>query len=156
MIREVAHPHSGSSSTWFLVELEFSKVWFLRRGNTGAAGEKPLGAKERAKNKLDQPTYGVDAGIWTQATLVGGERSHHCAIPCSPDFYLVNKEMLPGNVYTIQSCFTLFYCNWCFTRLSTACGTLNESLVIQWSNSIAITQWKKYTHGTLKKHNKLL
>ena len=31
-----------------------------------------------------QPTYGVDAGIWTRATLVGGERSHHCAIPCSP------------------------------------------------------------------------
>jgi len=27
-----------------------------------------------------QSTYGVDAGIWTQATLVGGECSHHCAI----------------------------------------------------------------------------
>ena len=26
----------------------------------------------------------VDAGIWTRATLVGGERSQHCAIPCSP------------------------------------------------------------------------
>ena len=25
-----------------------------------------------------QPTYGFDAGIWTQARLVGGERSHHC------------------------------------------------------------------------------
>ena len=25
-----------------------------------------------------QPTYGVVAGIWTQATLVGGECSHHC------------------------------------------------------------------------------
>ena len=26
-----------------------------------------------------QPTYGVDAGIWTWTTLVGGECSHHCA-----------------------------------------------------------------------------
>ena len=26
-----------------------------------------------------QPTYGFDAGIWTQATLVGGECSHHFA-----------------------------------------------------------------------------
>ena len=26
-----------------------------------------------------QPTYGVDVGIRTQATLVGGECSHHCA-----------------------------------------------------------------------------
>ena len=26
-----------------------------------------------------QPTYDVDAGICTRATLVGGECSHHCA-----------------------------------------------------------------------------
>ena len=41
----VAHPQSGSSSTRFLIELEFGKVGFF---------------------------------------LAGGERSHHCAIPCSP------------------------------------------------------------------------
>ena len=27
-----------------------------------------------------QPTYGFDAGIWTRATLVEDECSHHCAI----------------------------------------------------------------------------
>ena len=31
-----------------------------------------------------QPTYCVDTRIWTWATLVGGECSHHCATPCSP------------------------------------------------------------------------
>ena len=29
---EVAYPQNGSSCTWFLVELEFGKSWFLRRG----------------------------------------------------------------------------------------------------------------------------
>ena len=28
-----------------------------------------------------QPTYDTDFGNQTQATLVGGECSHHCAIP---------------------------------------------------------------------------
>ena len=39
----VAHPQIGSSSTKFLVELEFRNV----------PGEKPLGAKERTNNKLN-------------------------------------------------------------------------------------------------------
>ena len=81
---EVAHPQSGSSSTRFLIELEFGNVGFWGRGKTGVPGEKPLGAKERTMPQQTQPMYGVDTGIWTQATLVGGERSHHCAIPCSP------------------------------------------------------------------------
>ena len=46
-----------------------------------------------------QPTYDVESGNRTQATLVGGECSHHCAIPapqtakhlkfegCSSTFY---------------------------------------------------------------------
>ena len=45
---EVAHPQSGSSSTWVLVELEFGNVGFWGEGKTGVPrGEKPLGAKER-------------------------------------------------------------------------------------------------------------
>ena len=58
---EVAHPQSGSSSTWFLVELEFGNVGFWGEGKTGVPGEKPLGATERTNNKL-----------WTRATLVVG------------------------------------------------------------------------------------
>ena len=80
---EVAHPQSGSSSTWFLIELEFGNVGFWGEGKTRVTSEKPLRAKERTNNKLN-PHNGIDTGIWTWATLVGGKRSHHCPIPCSP------------------------------------------------------------------------
>ena len=37
-------------------------------------------SRSREENQQQtQPTYGVNAGIWTRATLVGGERSHYCA-----------------------------------------------------------------------------
>ena len=49
---EVAHPQSGSSSTWFLVELEFVNIGFWGEGKTGVPGEKPLGASEWTNNKL--------------------------------------------------------------------------------------------------------
>ena len=75
---EVAHPHSGSSFTWLLVELEFGNVSFWGEGKTEVPREKPLGAKERTNNKLN-PHNGVDARIWTQAIMVGGECSHQCA-----------------------------------------------------------------------------
>ena len=39
---EVAHPQSGSSSTLFLVELEFGNVGFCREGKTGVPGEECL------------------------------------------------------------------------------------------------------------------
>ena len=44
--------------------------------------EKPEYPEKTSRSKGEnqqqtQPTYGVDAGIWTGATLVGGERSHH-------------------------------------------------------------------------------
>ena len=50
---EVAQPLSGSSSTWILVELEFGNVGFGGERQTGVPGEKPLGAKERTKNKIN-------------------------------------------------------------------------------------------------------
>ena len=39
---------------------------------------------QQENQQQTQPTYGVAAGILTRATLVAGERSHHCAIPCFP------------------------------------------------------------------------
>ena len=61
---------------WFIgvqIELEFGSV----RGETGVHGEKPFGAKKRTNNKLNP-----HARIRTRrATLLGGERSHHCATP---------------------------------------------------------------------------
>ena len=99
---QVAHPQSGSSSTWFLVELEFGNVvvvvgfFFWGEGKTGVPGEKPLRAKKRNQKQI-QPTYGVHAGIWTRATLVGGERSRHCAMPCSPINNLIKIMWIPGS-----------------------------------------------------------
>ena len=49
---EIAHPQSGSSSTRFLVELEFGNAGFLGEGKTGVLAEKPLGAKDRTNIKL--------------------------------------------------------------------------------------------------------
>ena len=34
-----------------------------------------------------QPTYDAESGNRTRATLVGGEHSHHCAIPARDDVY---------------------------------------------------------------------
>ena len=62
----------------FQIESEFGSVGFWGEGKTGVPGEKTFRSK-RENQQQTQPTYGVDAGIWTRATLVGGERSHHCA-----------------------------------------------------------------------------
>ena len=80
---EVAHLQSGSSSTSFLVELGIGiwKCWFLRRGENRSTRRKTSRSKGENQQQ-SQPTYGVNAGIWARVTLVGVERSHHCAIPC--------------------------------------------------------------------------
>ena len=54
------------------------KCWFFRRGENRSTGRKTSRSK-RENQQQTQPTYGVDAGIWTKATSVGGECSHHCA-----------------------------------------------------------------------------
>ena len=71
---EVAHPQSGSSSTWFLVELEFGNVGFWGEGKTGVPGEKPLGARERTNNKLNphmesKPGFEPGPHWWEASTL---------------------------------------------------------------------------------------
>ena len=71
---EVAHPQSGSSSTRFLIELEFGNVGFWGEGKTGVPGEKPLGAKERTNNKLNPrmaSTPGFEPGPhwWEESAL---------------------------------------------------------------------------------------
>ena len=45
------HPQSGSSSTWFLVELEVVNDWcFNERGKPEYLEKKPLEPKERTEN----------------------------------------------------------------------------------------------------------
>ena len=59
-----------------------------------------------------QPTYGVDAGSWTLATLVGGERSHHCATLAPLNF--ANRALFrftdsPPRFYCFPSSLSSFY-----------------------------------------------
>ena len=80
---QVAHPHSGSSSTWFLVELEFGNVGFWGEGKTGVPGEKPRRAKET------EPTTN-STHIWRRRRdlnpgHIGGRRVLSLlGHPCSP------------------------------------------------------------------------
>ena len=56
----------------FQIELEFGSVSFWGEGKTGVPGEKTSRSKGENQQQT-QPTYGVDTGSWTWATLVGGE-----------------------------------------------------------------------------------
>ena len=57
------------------LELEFGSFGFWGEGKIGVPGEKPLGADKRTNKKLNPPMT-PGPGI-----EVGGESSHHCAIP---------------------------------------------------------------------------
>ena len=72
---EVARPQSGSSCTWFLVELEFGNVGFWGEGKTGVQEEKPLGANERTNNKLytcmeSTPGFAEPRPDWWEASVL--------------------------------------------------------------------------------------
>ena len=93
----------STSTKWFLIYLipgrkEIWKCWFLRRGENRSTRRKTSRSKGENQQQT-QLTYGVDAGIWTRATLVGGERSHHWAgHPCSQPL-LINVEIQLVPVY---------------------------------------------------------
>ena len=48
----------------------------------------------RVENQQTQPTYDTGSANRTRATLVGGECSHHCAIPASHSH--LNDMQIPG------------------------------------------------------------
>ena len=54
--------------------------WFLRRGENRSTRRKTSRSEDENQQQT-QPTYDTGTGSRTRATLVGGERSHHCAIP---------------------------------------------------------------------------
>ena len=61
----------------FPIELEFRNVDFCE-------GRKQWRKQGRRNQQQTQPTYDTGSRIWTRATLVGGERYHHCATPATP------------------------------------------------------------------------
>ena len=77
----------------FWIELKFRRVGLLGEGKTGVTGEKPLAEEKRTNNKLN-PHETPSPGIESRVALVGGECSHHCAIPA--------PQLTLSFVYTIN------------------------------------------------------
>ena len=75
----MAHPQGGSSLLC-PDRIGIQKFWFLRRGENRSTQRKTSWSKDENQQQT-QPTYDTGTGSRTRATLVGGERSHHCAIP---------------------------------------------------------------------------
>ena len=88
----VAHPQSDYSSTVSSqVELVFGIVGFVKGGKPEYPKKNPRSRDENQQQT--QPTYdAVNSGIPTRETLVGGECSHHCAIPAPVIVLLLDRE----------------------------------------------------------------
>jgi len=59
--------------------------WFLRRGENRTTRRKTSQSKDENQQQT-QPTYDAGTGSQTQATLVGGECSHHCTNSLLPNY----------------------------------------------------------------------
>ena len=72
------------STNWrhFPDRIGIKKRWFLKRGENQSTRKKPLNKDE--DQQQTQHTYETESGDRIRATLVGGECSHHCAIPAPP------------------------------------------------------------------------
>ena len=68
------------------MELEFGNGGFSMEGGKPENPEKDPPSKDENQQQT-QPTYDTGTGNRTRATLVGGERSHHCAIPAPPNVF---------------------------------------------------------------------
>ena len=66
----------------FLDQIGIWNVGIFWGTKTGEPEEKNL-SKEKNRQQT-QPTCDAMSRNWTQATVVGGKCSHHCAIPASP------------------------------------------------------------------------
>ena len=76
-----SHTTDKPEALEFPIELEFRNVDFCGGRKTGEPGENPRSKDENQQQT--QPIYDTGSGNRTPATLVGGERDHHCAIPAS-------------------------------------------------------------------------
>ena len=67
------------------------KLLVLRKGENRSTRGK-ISRSKGENQQQTQPTYGVDAGIRTQASFVGGGCSHHCATIASGPLLLPSKR----------------------------------------------------------------
>ena len=63
----------------FQIKLELEMLVFVEGGKPENPEKNPWSKDE--DQQQTQPTYDVESRNRTQATLVGGKCSHHCAIP---------------------------------------------------------------------------
>ena len=87
--------------------------WFLRRGENRSTRRKTSRSKDENQQQT-QPTYDAESGNRTRATLVRGERSHHCAIPAPLTRHLNGQgryrwqTTVKWVIVLIRACFQLF------------------------------------------------
>ena len=55
----------------------------------------------RVENQQTQPTYDAESGNRTRVTLVGGECSHHCAIP-APQAWNSREVITIARIYVLR------------------------------------------------------
>ena len=80
---ECLHDHPSQRlmiKCWHPDQIGIWKCWFLKKRENQSTWRKTSRSKDKNQQKT-QPTYGTRSGNRTRDTLVGGERSHHCAIP---------------------------------------------------------------------------
>ena len=69
--------HRGSTNNWGDKKSNQLKCWFLVRGENRSTQGKTY--RRRVENQKTQPTYDIQCGNQTWATLVEGQCSRHCA-----------------------------------------------------------------------------
>ena len=78
----MAFPQSGSSSTVSRSNLNLKVLIFVEGGKPENPEINPQSKDENQQQT--QPTCDAGSGNRTRATMMAGERSHHCAIPALP------------------------------------------------------------------------
>ena len=76
----MAHPQSGYSSTVSRSKWNLEMLVFVEGGKSEDPEKNPPSRDENQQQQT-QPIYDAESGNRIRATLVGGECSHHCAIP---------------------------------------------------------------------------
>ena len=79
-------------SSLFPGQIGIWKCWFLWREENRSTRRKTLGARTRTDNKLNPHMTPRPEIEPHRATLVGGEYSHHCAIPAPTTHIILNAK----------------------------------------------------------------
>ena len=88
----VAHLQSGYSSAVSTSNWNLEMLVFVEDRKPEYPEKNPQSRDENQRQT--QPTYDGEYGNRTRATLVEGERSHHCTIPAPPNDFMMTMMMM--------------------------------------------------------------